>query len=44
MSTLQQDVNTLPVLEYKPELLVYDVQAESEAEGLELLDWLKKHT
>ncbi|MFH1613979.1 MAG: hypothetical protein ABIG61_02700 [Planctomycetota bacterium] len=29
---------------YKPELLVYDVQAESEAQGLDLLDWLKKHT
>ena len=29
---------------YKPELLVYDVQADSEAEGLELLDWLKKNT
>jgi hypothetical protein len=29
---------------YKSELLVYDVQAENEAEGLELLEWLKKNT
>lgn len=30
--------------QYKPELIVYDVVAESEAKGLELLDWLKKNT
>ena len=29
---------------FKPELLVYDVQAENERDGLELLDWLKKYT
>lgn len=29
---------------YKPELLVYDVQAENESKGLELLDWLTKNT
>ncbi len=29
---------------YKPELLVYDVQADSEEEGIELLDWLVKRT
>ena len=30
--------------QYKPELLVYDVWAETVAEGLELLDWLKTNT
>lgn len=29
---------------YKPELLVYDAWAKSEAQGNELLDWLKKNT
>ena len=29
---------------YKPNLLVYDVTAESREEGLEFLEWLKKHT
>ncbi len=28
---------------YKPELLVYEVQAESEEQGLELLEWLKRN-
>ena len=30
--------------EYAPELLVYDVKASTVEEGLELLEWLKKHT
>ena len=30
--------------EYKPELLVYVVSADTEQEGLALLDWLKKNT
>ena len=30
--------------EYKPELVVYDVQAESLSQGLELLDWLQDNT
>ena len=29
---------------YKPELVVYDVVANNEAQGLELLEWLKKNT
>ena len=29
---------------FKPELLVYDVEAESEQEGLALLNWLKENT
>ncbi|HEW78499.1 MAG TPA: hypothetical protein ENH34_00825 [Phycisphaerales bacterium] len=30
--------------QYKPELVVYNVATKTEQEGLELLDWLKKHT
>ena len=30
--------------QYKPELLVYHVMAESEAEAMELLDWLRNNT
>jgi len=29
---------------FKPNLLVYNIMAQTEDEGFELLDWLKKHT
>jgi hypothetical protein len=29
---------------FKPELVVYDVQAQSKEEGIQFLEWLKKNT